>query len=77
MRRFFMHASPPSSQRDAVCVPQEETSPFRPAGNSLSGWHLTHTDLLCFSYYIFLHVLQRPHHITTETPCQVFIFFIT
>ena len=33
-------------QRDAVSIPQARSA-FRPAGNSLSGRHLTHEDLLC------------------------------
>ena len=51
-------------QRDAIRVPQEK--PFRPADNSLFNRHLTHTNLLCFSYFIFSAFYSDP-----SAPCMI------
>ena len=40
-------------QRDAKHVPQAIA--FRPAGNSPSSRHLTHTFLLCSSFFVCVH----------------------
>ena len=38
---------------------RKHISALRPAGNSPSVWHLTHTSLLCFSIFIFAPILAH------------------